>query len=220
MRKGSGDVQDQVADDLRLLDEVGVEKRVVVALYHQPAVLDPVHPVDDEPPKQRALVADDVADFCRAALAEDEDVTALQHRLHARAVARRQHRAAPELRRRERHPERGDQADRDHGGKQAGEECAAHGEEKNGAGPGCPGLPTARHCAATTVSCDAARAVACGEMVGHETVPAVFVQEYQVPPLASCTLTAVVVTGAIVKVTELTFVGVVASRAYWTLVAV
>ena len=94
------------------------------------------------------------------------------------------------------------------------------GAREVGRAPGSWGPPCGGYCAATTVSWVAAAAVAWGEVVAHETAPAVFVHEYQAPPLESCTLVALVVAGAIVKATAFTFVGVVASSVYWTFVAV
>jgi hypothetical protein len=67
---------------------------------------------------------------------------------------------------------------------------------------------------ATTVSWVAAAAVACGDVVVQETLPAVFVHEYHDPPDASWILTVDVVVGLIVNVTESMFCGFVALRAY------
>ncbi len=60
---------------------------------------------------------------------------------------------------------------------------------------------TRPYCAATTVSCVAAAAVAWGEVVVQVTLPAAFAQEYQEPAAASCTLSVVAVVGAIVNAT-------------------
>ena len=60
---------------------------------------------------------------------------------------------------------------------------------------------TAPYCAATTVSCVAAAAVACGAVVLQVTLPAAFAQLYQEPAAASCTLSVLAVVGAIVKAT-------------------
>ena len=70
----------------------------------------------------------------------------------------------------------------------------------------------ALYSAATTVSCVAPAAVACGAVVLQVTLPAVLVQLYQDPPEASCTLTVLVVVGAIVNATWSRFVGVVEFR--------
>ena len=60
---------------------------------------------------------------------------------------------------------------------------------------------TASYCAATTVSCVAATAVACGVVVLQVALPAAFVQVYQEPAAASCTLSVLVVVGAIENAT-------------------
>lgn len=60
---------------------------------------------------------------------------------------------------------------------------------------------TPSYCAATTVSCVAAAAVACGDVVLQVTLPAVFAQVYHEPAAASCTLSVLAVVGAIVKAT-------------------
>jgi hypothetical protein len=67
---------------------------------------------------------------------------------------------------------------------------------------------------ATTVSWVAAAAVACGDVVVQETLPAVFVQAYHDPPDASWTLTVAVVVGLIVNVTVSMFCGFVALSPY------
>ena len=59
----------------------------------------------------------------------------------------------------------------------------------------------APYCAATTVSCVAAAAVACGEVVLHVALPATFVQLYHTPAAASWTLSVLVVVGARVNAT-------------------
>jgi hypothetical protein len=65
---------------------------------------------------------------------------------------------------------------------------------------------------ATTVSWVAAAAVACGDVVVQETLPAAFVHEYHEPPDASWIFTVVAAVGLIVNVTESMFCGFAASR--------
>jgi hypothetical protein len=76
------------------------------------------------------------------------------------------------------------------------------------------------YCVATTVSWVAAAAVAWGDVVVQETLPAVFVHEYHDPPDASWILTVVAAVGLIVNVTVSMFCGFVASSAYATFDAV
>ena len=59
----------------------------------------------------------------------------------------------------------------------------------------------ARYSAATTVSCVAPAAVACGAVVLQVTLPALFVQLYHDPADASCTFTVLAAVGAIVNAT-------------------
>jgi hypothetical protein len=73
---------------------------------------------------------------------------------------------------------------------------------------------------ATTVSWVAAAAVACGDVVVQDTLPAVFVHEYHDPPAASWILTVVAAVGLIVNVTESMFCGFDAFRLYATFDAV
>jgi hypothetical protein len=49
--------------------------------------------------------------------------------------------------------------------------------------------------------------VICGDVVAQDTEPVEFVQEYQVPPDASCALTVVAPAGLIVNVTASMFAG-------------
>ena len=74
--------------------------------------------------------------------------------------------------------------------------------------------------AATTVSCVAAAAVACGDVVLQVTLPAEFEHEYHEPPEASCTFTVVVVVGEIENATWSRFVGVVELSVYAMLLIV
>jgi len=67
---------------------------------------------------------------------------------------------------------------------------------------------------ATTVSWVAAAAVAWGDVVAQDTLPAVFVQEYHDPPDASWTLKVDVVVGLIVNVTESMLCGFEELRLY------
>jgi hypothetical protein len=70
------------------------------------------------------------------------------------------------------------------------------------------------------VSWVAAAAVACGDVVVQETLPAVFVHEYHEPPDASWTLIVDVVVGLMVNVTASMFCGFDALRLYATFEAV
>src|SRR5574340_286763 len=74
--------------------------------------------------------------------------------------------------------------------------------------------------AATTVSCVAATAVACGDVVLQVTLPAAFAHVYHEPAGASCTLSVLVVVGEIVNATWSRLVGVVAFSVYETFVIV
>ena len=124
----------QAADDLLLCRPLDVEEAVVVALEHEPALLDADDPVEHLGAELLAVVEDDVAGAVDALRADDREVAAMQPGLHRVADDDRVGGAAARLRRREEDPAGRERDDGEDAGGDPGEASGAHAVSEGGAG--------------------------------------------------------------------------------------